>query len=85
MLMECCHKLSDCPRATSLHRPRTLDTGEYLASGEQERKGERAQMTSLRPLPDFTALSRTVRAGAADGPRPDEFRRSARLIGLSSS
>ena len=33
----------------------------------------------------FSALSRTVRAGAADGPRPDEFKRSALLIGLSSS
>ena len=85
MLIERCHKLSDCPCATSLHRPRTLDTGEYLASGEQERKSERAQMTSLLPLPDFYCLSRTVRAGAADGPRPDEFRLSALLTGLSSS
>ena len=33
----------------------------------------------------FSALSRTVRAGAADGPRPDDLRRSARLLGLSIS
>ena len=32
---------------------------------------------------DTYALSQTVRAGAADGPRPDDLRQSARLLGLS--
>jgi hypothetical protein len=33
MLMERCHKLSDCPCATLLFRPRTIDKRDYLASG----------------------------------------------------
>jgi hypothetical protein len=40
MLIERCHKLSDYPCATSLLRPRTFDKGDYLASGEQERRGK---------------------------------------------
>jgi hypothetical protein len=43
------------------------------------------EITSLLSLVDFYCLSRTVRAGAADGPRPDEFRLCAFLTGLSSS
>jgi hypothetical protein len=40
MLMERCHKLSDCPCATLLLRPRTIDKRDYLASGEQERRSK---------------------------------------------
>jgi hypothetical protein len=40
MLIERCHKLSDCPCATSLLRPRTIDKEEYLARGEQERENK---------------------------------------------
>jgi hypothetical protein len=52
---------------------------------ESERGDAKSEITSLRPLPDFYCLSRTVRAGAADGPRPYEFRQSAFPTGLSSS
>jgi hypothetical protein len=84
MLIGCFHKLSDCPCATSLLRPRTIDKGDYLASGEQERRAKNTNDKSAASV-RFYCLSRTVRAGAADGPRPDEVRLSALLIGLSSS
>jgi hypothetical protein len=68
MLIERCHKLSDCPCAMSLLRPCTIDKEEYWARGEQERE-QVAQMTNLRSLPAFTACRgrsaqgrRTVRA-----------------------
>ena len=52
MLIERCHKLSDCPCATSLLRPRTIDKGDYLASGEQERRGKehKWQVCGLCPI-----------------------------------
>jgi hypothetical protein len=40
ILIDRCHKLSHCPCATSLLRPRTINKGDYLASGEQERRNK---------------------------------------------
>jgi hypothetical protein len=84
MLIECFHKLSDCSCATSLLCPRTIDKGDYLASGEQERRAKNTNDKSAASA-RFYCLSQTVRAGASDGPRLDEVRLSALLIGLSSS
>jgi len=85
MLIERCHKLSDCPCATSLLRPCTIDKEDYLARGEQGREGTSSTNDKSAVSACFYCLSRTVRAGAADGPRPEEFRRSVLLIGLSNS
>jgi hypothetical protein len=61
---------------------RTQSTKVTFRREESERGEPMDESDKLTGSARFNCLSRTVRAGAADGPRPGNFRLSALLIGL---
>jgi hypothetical protein len=50
MLIERCHKLSDCPCATSLLRPRTIDKGVLFGERRAREKEQVKEKCALRPF-----------------------------------
>jgi hypothetical protein len=62
---------------------RTQSTKVTFRREESERGEPMDESDKLTGSARFNCLSRTVRAGAADGPCPGNFRLSALLIGLS--